>query len=226
MSPRPVYPTRSSTGDVYRLSWLHDKSTVSPRPAYYTRSSTGEIPTLDSRPSWPRTRPSLSDQESYVIRPMMEDTPSPPGISASQSHDAKFSRSSSPTLLEYDEHSATVERYEATFRALPDDATITRFRAAHSALCAAARSKLYIHLFDELLRRLRNVPTRAEVDEMREIWRVKIVKDAQGRSATRLRQEVRAMKDAIEMWKDIGTKEQWLEVTVEARNAVEAMSRL
>jgi len=137
-----------------------------------------------------------------------------------------YSRSSSPTLAQHDEHSTTVERYQAAYRALPDHGTISHLRAAPSDLGKAVRVKPYIHLFDKLLAELRAMPTSPEVAELKERGRVSIAKDGQGRSAAQLRREVHAMMLSMGMWRGIGAKEDWQKLTVQARNAIAAMSRL
>jgi len=137
-----------------------------------------------------------------------------------------YSRSSSPTLAQHDEYTITVERYQAARRALPSHNCIARLRAAHTDLGKAVRIKPYIHLFDGLLAKLRSMPTAAELDEVKEIGRVTVVRDGQSPSAWQLRQEIRAMTRAIEMWQEFECREIWQELTVQARNAIVAMSCL
>jgi len=137
-----------------------------------------------------------------------------------------YSRSASPTLAQHDEYSITIERYQAARRALPSHDCIARLREAHTDLGKAVRTKPYIHLFNELLRKLRSMPHPAEIDELKEIGRVTVVRDGQSPSAWQLRQEIRARTRAIEMWQEVECREIWQELTVQARNAIVAMSCL
>lgn len=214
----------------YRLTWLFSKQTmsspVSP-PAYLTRSAELERPSRPTRPTY--TARSFTDdtrvRPAYHSHLSTEDISYSPAPYIIATEDV-YSRSSSPTLAQYDEYSITVERYQAARRALPNHDTIARLRAAHTDLGKAVRTKPYIHLFDELLAKLRSMPHPAEIDELKEVGRVTLVRDGQSPSAWQLRQEVKAMNRAMEMWQEVECREIWQELTVQARNAIVAMSCL